>query len=53
LVQNSIEERVLEICKEKKEMAMSYEEGTEHKTSTGLNKVTMARLLGINVRPGR
>ena len=49
LVQNTIEERVVEICKEKKEMAASYLDGTEKPLGkkAGLDKYTLGRILGV------
>lgn len=50
LVQNTIEEKVIAICKEKEEMAASYLDGTERplEKATGLNKYTLGRILGIH-----
>lgn len=48
LVQNTIEEKVIAICKEKQEMASSYLEGTERPLGkVGLDKYTLGRILGI------
>ena len=49
-VQNTIEEKVTDICKSKNEMADSFLEGTEKpiKTSTKLDKFTLGKILGIN-----
>ena len=48
-VQNTIEERVAEICKSKDEMAATFLEGTEKPLgkSVGLDKYTLGRILGI------
>lgn len=48
-IENSIEERVVEICKEKDKMANSILEGTGQKITqgTGLDKYTLGRILGI------
>lgn len=48
-VQNTIEERVIEICKEKNEMAATFLEGTEKPLSKncGLTKQTLGKILGI------
>lgn len=52
IIQNSIEERIMEICKEKQELASFYLEGTTKKVGkTGLDKFTLGRMLGI--RGGR
>lgn len=48
-IENTIEEKVVEICREKKEMAASYLNGTG-KVSTrfhGLDKYTLGRILGV------
>jgi SNF2 family DNA or RNA helicase len=49
LVQDSIEEQVVAICKEKEEMAASYLDGTEKPLGkkVGLDKYTLGRILGI------
>ncbi len=47
-VENSIEERVVEICKEKDEMAEAMLEGTGQKIKVGLDKYTLGRILGVN-----
>ena len=48
-IQNSIEERVVEICQEKDKMVDSMLEGTGQKVSqgTGLDKCTLGRILGV------
>lgn len=48
-IENSIEERVVEICKEKDKMANSILEGTGQKITqgTGLDKYTLGRILGV------
>ena len=49
LVQNTIEERVVSICKEKEEMAASFLDGTEKPLGkkVGLDKYTLGRILGV------
>lgn len=47
LIADTIEERVVEICEDKKEMAETILEGTEVKPGTGLTKFTMAKILGL------
>lgn len=49
-VQNTIEEKVTDICKAKNEMADSFLEGTEKplKKNVGLDKFTLGKILGIN-----
>lgn len=49
-VQNTIEEKVTDICKAKNEMAAAFLEGTEKplKKNVGLNKHTLGKILGIN-----
>jgi len=48
-VQNTIEERVMDICKAKNEMADSFLEGTEKPLgkNEGLTKSTLGKILGI------
>ena len=48
-INNTIEQRVLEICEDKRSMAKSFLESTEHssKTSTKLDKYTLGRILGV------
>lgn len=48
-VENSIEERVTEICKSKNEMTAAFLEGTEKKIrkTEGLTKATLGKILGI------
>jgi SNF2 family DNA or RNA helicase len=48
--QNTIEEKVTDICKSKNEMADSFLEGTERplKKNVGLDKFTLGKILGIN-----
>jgi len=48
-VQNSVEERIIEICKGKEEMAASMMEGTSQviKRGVGLDKFTLGRILGV------
>lgn len=46
--QNTIEDRVIEICNEKKEMVSTFLEGAEPiKKSVGLDKYTLGRILGL------
>ena len=49
LAHNTIEERMLEICKGKQEMADSYLEGTAKPLGKheGLDKYTLGRILGV------
>nr|QBK86670.1 MAG: DEAD/SNF2-like helicase [Marseillevirus LCMAC102] len=47
-VKDSIEERVVDICKEKDEMAEAMLEGTGQKIKVGLDKTTLGRMLGVN-----
>ena len=49
LVQNTIEEKVVAICKEKEEMAASFLDGTAKPLGkkVGLDKHTLGRILGI------
>lgn len=49
IIANSIEDRILEICREKKEMEENMLDGTsvKVKASTGLDKYTIGRILGI------
>jgi SNF2 family DNA or RNA helicase len=49
-VQNTIEEKVTDICKAKNEMAAAFLEGTEKslKKNVGLDKHTLGKILGIN-----
>ncbi len=49
IIQESIEERVVEICNEKDEMASSYLEGTVKSVEkeAGLNKYTLGRILNM------
>jgi SNF2 family DNA or RNA helicase len=46
-VKDSIEERVVEICKEKNRMAEEMLEGTGQRITVGLDKYTLGRILGI------
>jgi len=47
-IQNTIEERIFEICESKKEMAAEFLEGTEAKNKVkGLDKETLGKILGI------
>jgi SNF2 family DNA or RNA helicase len=49
IVEGSIEEKIIEICKEKEDMASSFLEGTERKLKNrGLDKYTLGKLLGMN-----
>lgn len=49
IIEGSIEEKILDICKEKEDMASSFLEGTERKLkSRGLDKYTLGKLLGLN-----
>jgi SNF2 family DNA or RNA helicase len=50
LVKDSLEERIIDICREKSEMAASYLDGTEKPLGKGtgkLDKYTLGRILGI------
>lgn len=48
IIDGSIEEKILEICKEKEEMASSFLNGTERKLKIrGLDKYTIGKLLGM------
>lgn len=48
IIEGSIEEKILEICKEKEDMASSFLEGTERKLkSRGLDKYTLGKLLSV------
>lgn len=45
---NTIEDRIVEICRDKKEMASVFLEGAEvSKKSVGLDKYTLGRILGV------
>ena len=44
---NSIEDRILEICGEKSDMADAVLQGTSKRVSTGLDKATLGRILGL------
>jgi len=46
-VKDSIEERIVDICKEKDEMAEAMLEGTGQSIKVGLDKYTLGRILGV------
>ena len=46
-VRDSIEDRIIEICKEKEKMEALILEGSEHKINTGIDKYTLGRMLGL------
>jgi SNF2 family DNA or RNA helicase len=45
-INNTIEERIVEICEEKKEMASSFLNGVEKK-NTRLDKATLGKIIGM------
>jgi SNF2 family DNA or RNA helicase len=50
IVKCSVEEKIVEICKAKDDMARSYLEGTERKLRRpGLDKYTLGKMLGITM----
>ena len=45
-IEGTIEQRVLAICEEKKEMAKNFLEGTTRNLKSGIDKYTLGRILG-------